>query len=227
MLYHITNEKELEKREFGNDGEYALQYLNVHGNDNINNKYVMLEGKKSDSLRNQVILWLDRISPGVSPQVQVAITSRTSELYYDFVEGKEKTNSYKSVNVGFGITYVLPIVIALLAAEKGDIVIIENPEAHIHPLGQRMLGELIALAGAGGVQIFVETHSDHIINGLRIMVKEKKVSKDDIGLAYFYKDDQDNYKHKYVTVGIEDNGQLDNWPDGFLDEWDKALYDLI
>lgn len=46
-------------------------------------------------------------------------------------------------------------------------IIMENPEAHVHPAGQRILGELIARAGQGGVQIIAETHSDYIINGVR------------------------------------------------------------
>ena len=115
----------------------------------------------------------------------------------------------------------------MVSAKKGDIVILENPEAHIHPRGQRMLGELISRAGASGAQIFIETHSDHILNGVRLSVKKHLLDKGNVNILYFYKDVDDNYKHKYATPHILENGKIDKWPDGFFDEWDIALLDLI
>lgn len=226
-LYRVTNEEELVNKEFGNSGEYALQYLGLFGDEEVKNNAVVIQDKLGNTLKNQTRVWMDKIAPGVSPQIFLNLPLRTSEVRYEFVEGKEKTNSYKSVNVGFGITYVLPVIVTLLSARRGDIVVIENPEAHIHPAGQRMLGELIALTGAGGVQIILETHSDHILNGIRIAVKHDKIRKEDVQLAFFYKDALDGYKHKFVTPHILSDGRLDMWPEGFFDEWDKALYDLI
>ena len=158
--------------------------------------HMVVEDKNENkSLLMQVRSWMDRVSPGVSPQIRVLMETRSSELMFDFVEGKERSNSYKSVNVGFGITYVLPVVIALLTAEKGDVVIIENPEAHIHPAGQRMLGELIARVGAGGVQV--------------------------------YKDEENDYKHTFKSLNINSDGKMSSWPEGFFDEWEKALIELL
>ena len=227
LMYGITNEEELLNREFGSDGQFALQYLGMYGDEDVANDNVVIEDKLGKSLKNQTRVWLDRIAPGVSPQIYISKPTRTSELRYEFVEGKEKTGSYKSVNVGFGITYVLPIIVALLSAKQGDLIIIENPEAHIHPAGQRMLGELIALAGGGGVQVIVETHSDHILNGIRVSVKQKKIACEDVQVAFFYKDAEADYKHKYCTPCILEDGRFDFWPQGFFDEWDKALYELI
>lgn len=226
-IYRIINEDEIAKREFGNNGEYAIQYLNLYGDMELENENVILEGKEKNSLLEQTRLWLDRIAPGVSPQTLLNLPLRTSELRYEFIEGKTKTNSYRSVNVGFGITYALPLIVAILSARKGDILLLENPEAHIHPSGQRMLGELIALAGNGGVQLLVETHSDHILNGIRIAVKRHEIDRNDVKLAFFYKDEKDDYRHKYVEPQILEDGRLDMWPEGFFDEWDKALYDLM
>lgn len=226
-LYHITNEDELQNREFGNSGEFALQYLYQYGSEDVKNREVILEDKYGKSLNAQTRAWMDKIAPGVTPQVGLNMQLRTSEVKYEFVEGKEKTNSYKSMNVGFGITYVLPLVIAVLSAREGDIIVVENPEAHIHPAGQRMLGELIARAGAGGVQLFVETHSDHILNGIRLAVKKEMIDREYVRLAFFYKDEGDDFKHKFVSPQIKEDGRLDIWPDGFFDEWDKALYELI
>lgn len=225
--YGVINEKELQGRDFGNNGEYTLQYLSVYGDAGIKNPHVAEVDERGTSLMNQTRLWMDRISPGVSPQIKVMMETRSTELTFDFVEGKVKSNSYKSVNVGFGITYVLPVVVALLSAEKGDMVIIENPEAHIHPAGQRMLGELIARAGAGGVQVLVETHSEHIVNGIRISVKEKQIDKSDVQVAFFYKDEENDYRHTYKALKINGDGKMSSWPKGFFDEWEKALIELL
>lgn len=226
-LYHIANEEDLKNHEFGNNGEFALQYLGIFGDEVIANENVLIGEKIDNTLKNQTKLWLGKIAPGISPQVIVNPQMRTSEVRYEFVEGVDKTGSYKSTNVGFGITYVLPIIVAILSAQKGDLILLENPEAHIHPAGQRALGELIALAGAGGVQLMVETHSDHILNGIRIAVKDKKIDSKNIKIAFFYKDMSDEFKHKYVSPSILSDGRLDVWPDGFFDEWDKELYALI
>lgn len=226
-LYRIQNEKALRFREFGNNGEYSIQYLGVYGDEKIENSHIILEDKAGDSLRNQTRLWLDHISPGVSPIVTVNTQLRNAEIRYEFIEGREKTRSYKSINVGFGITYVLPLVIALLSAKKGDMVIIENPEAHIHPAGQRMLGEMISRAGAGGVQIIIETHSDHILNGIRLAVKNQMIASEDVEISFLVKDKTDDYRHKCIHPKILQDGRLDSWPEGFFDEWDKALYELI
>ena len=226
-LYRITNEEDINNREFGNNGEFALQYLKLYGNEDIENKAVVIEDKLGETLSNQTRVWMDKISPGVSPNIILDTQLRTSEVRYEFVEGKIKTNSYKSVNVGFGITYVLPLIVAILSAKRGDLIIMENPEAHIHPAGQRILGELIARAGQVGVQIIAETHSDHMINGVRLAVKNRQIPKSEVQLTYFYKDEGDNYEHKFVNPQILDDGRLDIWPDGFFDEWDKALYELI
>lgn len=225
-LYRITNEQNLKNREFGRDGEFSFQYLNQYGSEDVANPYVIFPDKSGNSLANQVRLWMNMISPGVSPLIRVDRQLRSSELRYEYVEGRNKTASYKSVNVGFGITYVLPIVIALLSAKENDLILLENPEAHIHPHGQRKLGELITAAGAGNVQIIIETHSDHILNGMRVAVKGGKIPADKINLLYFYKDEED-YGHKIRQPQLYSDGRISEWPDGFMDEWDKALLDLL
>lgn len=227
MFYKVTNEREIKNRNFGNDGEFALQYLNLFGDTDIQNERVAYEGVKERSLMVQTRAWMDRIAPGVSPQVKVLMETRSSELMFDFVEGSTRSNTYKSINVGFGITYVLPIVVALLSAKKGDTVVIENPEAHIHPAGQRMMGELIARVGAGGVQVLVETHSDHIVNGIRIAVKNNVIKSDDACVTYFYKDMENAYRHTFKELKIYDDGKMSSWPKGFLDEWENALIELL
>ena len=226
-IYTAVSEEELRNREFGTNGEFTLQYLAMYGEEDVANEKIVIEDSHGRSLLNQTKVWMDRVSPGVSPQIKTMMANRSTELAFDFVEGKNRTNSYKNMNVGFGITYVLPVVISLLTAKKGDLIIIENPEAHIHPAGQRMLGELISRAGEGGAQIMIETHSEHIVNGIRIEVKEKRIEKDKVNIAFFYKDEEDSYKHKYEPLYVDEYGKMNDWPEGFFDEWEKALLELM
>ena len=88
---------------------------------------------------------------------------------------------------------MLPVVVALVSAKPGERLFwLDNPEAHIHPKGQRILGELLASGrDAGGVQIIVETHSDHILNGIRVAAKKGKLQPEKTGMFYFYKDIKD------------------------------------
>jgi len=225
FLYRIENENDVSERYFAKNGEFAIQYLKLYGGDDVINHKVLVGNKKT--IADQVKAWMDVISPGISPVITINMSSRTAELKYEYIEGREKTNSYKSVNVGFGITYVLPVVIALVSAKPGDIILLENPEAHIHPKGQRMLGELLAAAGAGGVQVIVETHSDHILNGIRVAVKKGRLEPENTGFFYFYKDINNSYKHKVICPVLDKNGRLNEWPEGFFDEWDNALLELL
>lgn len=103
------------------------------------------------------------------------VTNNLVLLGYEFTQqGLGFTNEYTPQNVGFGISYSLHVITAILKAKDGDLIIIENPESHVHPRGQAELGKLIALAAINNIQIIIETHSDHIINGIRVAVKENK-----------------------------------------------------
>lgn len=226
-LYDISNEKDIKKHAFGIDGIYTIQYLNLFGPKPILEELVTKEKQYPNTLANQVERWMEEIAPGIMVDTVLDNEKKIVQLGYTFVEGENKTNTYSSVNVGFGITYVLPIVVALLSAKKGEVILIENPEAHIHPKGQRKLGELIALAGSAGIQVIVETHSDHILNGIRLAVKNKVLEPEETNILYFYKDTKDGYRHKYTSPHINENGRIDNWPDGFFDEWDNALMELL
>lgn len=226
-LYGIEDMGMLAEREFSNSGEYAIQYLEQFGSKKVENPAVCLGEKGEDTLQEQVRFWMESIAPGVAPRISANQELRTAELRFEFTEGKVKTNPYKNINVGFGITYVLPVIVAILSAKPGDLILLENPEAHIHPAGQRRLGELAAAAGAGGVQVILETHSDHVLNGIRTAVKKHVIDCGQTGIFFFYKDLEDAYRHKVACPHLDLYGRLDFWPKGFFDEWDNALMELL
>ena len=146
---------------------------------------------------------------------------------------QEKAVSYaskprRSMNVGFGITYALPVIVSLLKLKQDDLLIIENPEAHLHPGAQGLIGHLIARAASIGAQIIIETHSDHILNGIRVAVKEKFIPAEKTSVFFFSRENVGPSYHTNVfkpVIGMD--GSIDYWPDGFFDEWDKALTKLF
>ena len=110
--------------------------------------------------------------------------------------------------------------------EDDKLLILENPESHIHPRGQAELGRLIALAVCSGGQIVIETHSDHIINGIRVAVKDRNIEKDKIGLFYFDRKEDELYS-VYRSIQIDKNGELSDYPQNFMDEWSNQLLKLL
>lgn len=158
-----------------------------------------------------------------------SISSDYVKLEYEFNQPTFGTTMpFKPENVGFGISYALHVVTALLSARSGGLVIIENPESHIHPRGQAELGKLISLVAQNDVQIIIETHSDHILNGIRVGVKETPTLKDKLILFYFSKiiEEQEQYT-SVINIEVDKNGTLSDYPEYLLDEWSNQLSKLL
>ena len=215
------------QNQMGLHGEYAVHYLYDKRNEKIQNPNVKHPEEAEEHLQAQVEKWLSEISPGIRINFENYEHANSVGLMLK-QDDYESVNYYSALNVGFGITYVLPVIIALLKAKSGDMVIIENPEAHLHPKGQRRMGELISRAASGGVQILVETHSDHVLNGIRLSVKNDYIAPEDIKLYYFSKSLEDGPKFcKIEEPKIRKDGRLSFWPEGFFDEWDKAIDEMF
>ena len=212
--------------DFGIDGRFAISYLSDHFDMIVSHQHLQA-GLQDKTLSNLTNYWMRKVSPDVKVEPSINPKNRTAELYYSFAEGDYVTRSFKSTNVGFGVTHVLPIIVQILAAQKGDILLIENPESHLHPAGQSMLGKMFACAAADGIQIIAETHSDHVINGIRLAVIDQIIHSNNVAIKYFFRDVESDYEHRIKELKMNDAGQLDEWPEGFMDEWEKALSKLI
>lgn len=134
---------------------------------------------------------------------------------------------FKPVNVGFGYSYVLPVIVAALLAKSGSTLILENPEAHLHSAAQsRLMQFVMRQAKDRNVQVIIETHSDHVVNGLRIARKKGNIARED-ALILFVKHDNDTLQTEIKEIECDKNGILSEEPEDFLDEWTKQLLDLI
>jgi len=90
------------------------------------------------------------------------------------------------------------------------------------------MGELISRAAAAGAQVVVETHSDHVLNGVRVAVHGGIIEPESVALHYFTRVEEEGRVHSSVESPVIDrNGRLDKWPEGFFDEWDKSLERLL
>lgn len=182
----------------------------------------------TESLIDQTSGWLQLLSPGVRPRAVAVELADAASLRFSYTGTSVDSGSreHRPSNVGFGLTYCLPIIVACLAAPSGALLLLENPEAHLHPRGQSALGHLLALCAADGVQIVVETHSDHLINGIRVATKRAEIDSQNVAVHFFTRD-VENGDSSVVSPVLHANGRFSEWPDGFFDEWSKALDELL
>lgn len=209
----------------GDNGEHVYAFLSQYRNQGGVPALLRHESiPDTSSIIEQIRAWLTIITPGISFDFQIYENADISAGSFA---------DYRPTNVGFGLSYALPLLVSTLAnaallstSEKDITLLIENPEAHLHPRGQTQLGYFLALAAQCGVQCIIETHSEHILNGIRVAVKEGKASSDAVIFNYFVKDSKTDLS-EVTSIFTDEQGMLDNWPDGFFDETEHALLRLI
>jgi predicted ATP-dependent endonuclease of OLD family len=128
-----------------------------------------------------------------------------------------------------GGSYLLWLLGSIFSLKENSLILIEHPEKHLHPSSQTKFCHLLAELIHFGHQIIIETHSDHIINGLRLSVMQNRINLDKLVFYHFYKNPAFRY---YDTIFIDSpkldkNGRFSYYPVGFLDEWDNTLEKLL
>lgn len=182
--------------------------------------------ENSDQLYANVNAWMTEIVNLPLKTKVTEIDESSVKLSYN-IEGS-KGRSFSALQVGFGLTFCLPIIVALLRAKKGDLIIIENPEAHLHPTAQVKLGKLICLAVSHGVQVIMESHSDHIINSVRYAYKEGVLSDEAVNILFISSINSHGMSYPDVDyIKINPNGKLSHRPSEFFDTWDNMLTKLF
>jgi predicted ATPase len=208
----------------GSGGEYTAHFLAINQDKDVLQSKLRHPMAKSNALSSQVEGWMREVSPGTRIKINSNSDIGLMSLQYFYGD----SNPYRTTNVGFGISYTLPIIVAVLASSPGTLILIENPEAHLHPKGQVKMGELLSLAASCGIQVVIETHSDHVLNGIRLAVHGGEIKPDDVQLHYFQRQEkQGQAVTEVVSPRIDRNGRIDKWPDGFFDEWEKSLDVLL
>lgn len=214
-------------RFLGARGEYTAHFLLKYGEvTEVAKPLRHTSAPDAPGLLSQVNAWMQEFSPGVRVEPQAIPMTDLVRLAFSY---RGTSAAYgepmRPTNVGFGLTHALPVVTACLAAEPGSLVVIENPEAQLHPLGQAAMGRLLALAAAQGVQILAESHSDHVLNGIRIAVKEGVIAPDQVQLHFFRRDIGKGAERETPMLSTE--GRLSFRPENYFDQWERSLDALL
>lgn len=200
----------------GPEGEHAASVLHWGRDAHVLDE-LTLPGAPATRLR-QVEERMRTFFPGSAlvvqqiPQVNaVTLGLRTSD----------DTDFHRPIHVGFGLTQILPIIIAALSATQEGILLIENPEVYLHPAGQALVGQFLADVARAGVQVILETHSDHVLNGIRRSVKAGRLSAEQVTIHFFRPRSAE--ETQVLSPILDHFGNIDAWPEGFFDQFDKDM----
>lgn len=189
------------------------------------------------SLRGQVEAWASWIIRPVRIEALLPLGVRAATIRFreaGLDEDGLPGEPIRPTNMGFGFSYALPLIVAGLVMKPGGFLIVENPEAHLHPAGQSRIGAFLARVAGSGVQVLVETHSDHVVNGIRLAAAEDQViAAQEVILHYFAdpatelaEDERDEHSPSSggsVPIGLTAKGGLTAWPIGFFDQLESDL----
>ncbi|GAA3409080.1 DUF3696 domain-containing protein [Streptosporangium vulgare] len=204
----------------GVQGEFTAQVLALRETRAVSTRRVVREALRhpeagSPQPRFQAQAWASDIIRPLRITAQMAVGIMASTIRFE--EAAFDGEQVRPANTGFGVSYSLPIIVAGLLTEPGDLLLVENPEAHLHPAGQSKLGRFLALVAGSGVHVVVETHSDHVLNGARLAVaQDRSLPAAEMIVHYFGQDET-------LPIQVNDKGELDRWPTGFFDQIESDL----
>lgn len=234
-LYYLNAERlgprnyqEMKSHDFlhcGYHGEYTFDVVEKIPDNNVSLKrrYNIELNQKVPHLVKQIEYWMSYIVNGVEVKFSSDVSTQLSQMKVRQAALDTPFNS--PYNFGFGISYVLPIIVTGLMANANSMIIVENPEAHLHPAGQSRVGEFLAQVSCDDVQVIVETHSEHVINGIRKYALKNNLLPDDICINYF-SINKETHKHEVNKLSLNERMDILKWPEGFFDQEAKDLKEL-
>jgi predicted ATPase len=203
-------------------GEYCAQVLALHG---LKEK-VPADRRHPDRreefdafLKYQVEAWLSHIARATEIDTVWFPNTTVTALRFRSPGGVW----VRAPNMGFGVSYGMPIVLAgLFAPPKDGLLLIESPEAHLHPAGQSRMGVFLATLAAANVQVVVETHSDHVLNGIRRAIGEHHILEASRAITHFFDMNTDGELH-VSPLRFTPTGGLSDWPRRFFDQYQNDV----
>lgn len=207
----------VKQRNVGWQGEFAIAILSSRDIDAPEYDISLSKAfpnSKNLKLRSQVEIWMNYIIPSIDLNPQ-----KVNEINRAYIQ----YNGATPYNVGFGISYILPIITAGLIAREGEMLMVENPEAHLHPSGQSRIGQFLAKIAASGIQVIIETHSEHVINGIRLAAIKENISYKDIVFNFFHLVEGKEQQPEVKSIYMNERADLEIWPKGFFDQQQQDI----
>lgn len=193
----------------GDDGGQAVDALIASGVAKREAKRRRLPIPATAFLFDQSARWLREMGLADDLQVQQLGKSARYEL---LVINNGSASNIK--DVGVGVSQVLPVIVAALFAEPGNIVIVEEPESHLHPLAQAQLAEmLVAVSRDRGVQFIIETHSEHLTRRMQTLIAKNEVLLTQQRMYYV---DRQQDAASLQALEVDEFGTIKNWPNAFF-----------
>ena len=169
--------------------------------------------ERAETFQEDVAHELSVILGGAS----VHLTRPDLEFIRIYLDSVDNSDGYKPVNVGFGYSYIMPLVVLPMIIPEGSKLFIENPEAHLHPGAQSRLIEFLSRKSRErNIQLFIETHSDHIIDGIRVAVKQTNIKCDEVNILFLERN-RDGMP-TVTEISVDSYGNLSDWPEDFFDQ---------
>lgn len=202
----------------GTDGQYAIAFLNQHHADVIESGFC--KGNLDYTLLGQVNWWLSYIADTEinTEEILGADLVKANYMMYDAVQ-------IRPANIGSGISYLISVLIVCLSSPKESVIVIENPEIHLHPSAQAKLCEFLYFASKNQRQLFIESHSDHIFNGFRAGIASGEMERDEINIQFVSLDKEHTSQAMRVRIGRM--GRIENQKKDLFDQFDIDLNKMI
>jgi hypothetical protein len=200
-------------------GQFAAWWLHEMGDQESTPMRRHSDTQTQLTIRQQVNAWMSDLFPGAEanavpvPQTNLMRLQLRSGITSDWV---------RPANIGYGVSYAFPIVIAGLCADEGRSVIVDSPEAHLHPRAQSKIGRFLAQMANSGVQMLIETHSDHVLNGVRLAVRDGLIRPDETAIYFF----TGGTNAEVIRLSMDKYGTIHDLPEGFFDQTERDLASL-
>jgi predicted ATPase len=220
-VYLVPDDPKPINASVGSVGQYAAWWF--HQNDDFEVEPSRCLPGFPPTLRGQVNAWAGEFFPGAEVNAKPVPGSGLMRLELR----TSRTDDWRRPsNIGYGLTYAFPVLVAGLCATAQQVLIVDSPEAHLHPRGQSRMGQFLAQAAASGPQILIETHSDHVLNGIRLTLRDGAIAPENMAIHFFASPTADATAPRVTSVSTDRKGNLSNWSEGFFDQIDKDLANL-
>lgn len=216
----------LKHLQIGNRGEYVAEVLLANEREFVRSglryPHGANEDRAADRLPPQLESWAGEVFPGI--ELMTVTNAGTNSIGIRIKKRGVQSDWLKPTNVGFGISYCLPILLGGLLSRKDGLFIVDSPEAHLHPASQSHVAQFLCHVANANTQVMIETHSDHILNGVRLAVAKGIIAPQDVRIHSLTQGEEGVICQ---PISITQNGSLSLWPSGFFDQTEKDLAEIV